>query len=630
MRWLFVVMPWHSAHYPSLGVGILNALSKEHDSQMPVDVLYANVKWIDFLIEKTEGRIGLAEYHLIGEDLIFKGAGEWVFSSALHQKEEWRTQSYKEVSHLSEEHFELAYEAHLLANEFILDLAESIVAKGYDHIGLTSTFMQTAACLALIKRIKELAPNTVTIMGGGNCDGSQGPALHRNFEFLDYVISGEGEIAFPAFLKFREGLISAEEVPGLSWQDNNGNTVSNTAASPSTMDLVPVPIYDDYYEQTLVSGIADKIEFNLVVESARGCWWGQKHHCTFCGLNGTGMEFRLKESDSFIEEIKYLVNKYQTLDIITADNIIGMEYLKTAIPALSELDYDLRIHYEAKANLRFDQLELLKDAGVCHLQPGIESLSTKILKEMDKGTTGVQNMRVLRDMSELGITATWNILSGFPEECFDDYKLTLEQFPSLSHIQPPTSIERIAIVRFSPYFNNPDYGYSDKHPAKFYQIVFDIPESELTDIAYLFDCKELGLTDDEMTSIRKPLMKWKEYYEAGSSLTFELKEDGIYIRDTRHNWPFKEYFITDEVEKFILVELRKPRSIKSIFSLIERTFLEINQSAINLKIRNLKKLGLLFEENELLLSLPTNHNAIQIRIYGDGQKISQELRSEVA
>lgn len=32
----------------------------------------------------------------------------------------------------------------------------------------------------------------------------------------------------------------------------------------------------------------------LVLEGARGCWWGEKHHCTFCGLNGSLMKFRSK------------------------------------------------------------------------------------------------------------------------------------------------------------------------------------------------------------------------------------------------------------------------------------------------------------------------------------------------
>lgn len=30
----------------------------------------------------------------------------------------------------------------------------------------------------------------------------------------------------------------------------------------------------------------------LLYEASLGCWWGEKHHCTFCGLNGTTMKFR--------------------------------------------------------------------------------------------------------------------------------------------------------------------------------------------------------------------------------------------------------------------------------------------------------------------------------------------------
>ena len=29
----------------------------------------------------------------------------------------------------------------------------------------------------------------------------------------------------------------------------------------------------------------------LLIETSRGCWWGERNHCTFCGLNGSSMSF---------------------------------------------------------------------------------------------------------------------------------------------------------------------------------------------------------------------------------------------------------------------------------------------------------------------------------------------------
>ena len=36
----------------------------------------------------------------------------------------------------------------------------------------------------------------------------------------------------------------------------------------------------------------------LFLETSRGCWWGQRMHCTFCGLNGSGMVYRSAEANT--------------------------------------------------------------------------------------------------------------------------------------------------------------------------------------------------------------------------------------------------------------------------------------------------------------------------------------------
>lgn len=91
-----------------------------------------------------------------------------------------------------------ARELHELAPLFVRETAAKIAATAPDVVGFTTTFAQNAAALAAARVVKELAPGTTTVFGGANCDGPQGAALHRNFEYVDFVVRGEGEIAFPA------------------------------------------------------------------------------------------------------------------------------------------------------------------------------------------------------------------------------------------------------------------------------------------------------------------------------------------------------------------------------------------------------------------------------------------------
>ena len=75
-----------------------------------------------------------------------------------------------------------------------------------------------------------------------------------------------------------------------------------------------------------------------------------------------------------------------------------------------------------KANLTREQVRLLADAGVRHIQPGIESLSDHVLALMKKGVTGLRNVQLLKWCKEYGIEVDWNILYGFPGETREDYR----------------------------------------------------------------------------------------------------------------------------------------------------------------------------------------------------------------
>src|SRR5262245_43831730 len=150
------------------------------------------------------------------------------------------------------------------------------------------------------------------------------------------------------------------------------------AAPPLPPEQIAQPDYTDFFTRFQVSIARSWAEPKLTLESSRGCWWGEKHHCTFCGLNGSFMQFRGKRAELFLDEIVHLVKRHRVMDVIVVDNIIEMGYFNSLLPALAESGYDLRIHYEVKANLRRHQLRALYDAGIVLVQPGIESLSSHV------------------------------------------------------------------------------------------------------------------------------------------------------------------------------------------------------------------------------------------------------------
>lgn len=88
-------------------------------------------------------------------------------------------------------------------------------------------------------------------------------------------------------------------VPRLCYRRDGAVVESEAAAEPVSMDAVPVPSYFEFFERLAgTKHLQHVIEPQIPVETSRGCWWGEKHHCTFCGLNGLSMTSRNRSPES--------------------------------------------------------------------------------------------------------------------------------------------------------------------------------------------------------------------------------------------------------------------------------------------------------------------------------------------
>src|SRR5205085_6341958 len=137
----------------------------------------------------------------------------------------------------------------------------------------------------------------------------------------------------------------------------------------------------------------------------------------------------------------------------------------------NEASYE--IFYEVKANLRREQLKIMAQAGVTHLQPGIESLSSHVLRLMRKGVRAAQNVNLLRWARYYDIHVDWNLLWGFPGETEADYSEQEAAIPHLVHLQPPSSANRVWLERFSPLFTERDtFRMRRRAPERSYKYIY--------------------------------------------------------------------------------------------------------------------------------------------------------------
>jgi ribosomal peptide maturation radical SAM protein 1 len=355
-------------------------------------------------------------------------------------------------------------------------LAKAIAARDHAIVGCTTTFQQTVASVAILNRIKLLRPDIVTVLGGANCEGEMATGLLSLGAGIDYIFSGESEQTFPGFVaSVLGGKRPAEPI---------------IVGEPCReMDQLPTPASQTFFEQRsyyLPHAAVPAHATYLTYESSRGCWWGQKQHCTFCGLNGEGMPFRYKSADRVIADLRCLLNESPTRNVSMTDNIMPRQYLRTLLPRLSKELPGINIAYEQKSNLTFSEILALKQGGVNTIQPGIEALSSGLLKLMRKGVDARQNLMLLRYGRIAGMHLLWNLICGFPNDQVEWYRETTRLVPLLSHLQPPSGLWHLSIDRFSPYFFEASrHSISNLQPKPVYAD-FLPSQADIPKIAYHF------------------------------------------------------------------------------------------------------------------------------------------------
>lgn len=540
---LLLCMPFSSVFLPSIGLSLLKACLARRG-------IAAKVRY--FSIGFAE-RVGQAFYCGIATDdrpSSDELAGEWIFSSALHE-DDAETGYVEEVllkrAPATEGLLEPASPALVAAIRnaraeagLFLDrcLAE-VVAERPRIVGFTSVFQQHVASLALARRIKRALPETFVVFGGANCEGAMGAETVRRFPFVDAAVSGEAELVFPELVARVLGSGDLRGLEGVRTRDGVAaelaSGVFRNAPTLPELDDLPYPDYRDYFEQFGASRFGRDWQPGIFFETSRGCWWGERSHCTFCGLNGQSMAYRSKSAGRALEELTQLAARHPGCDVQVTDNILDMRYFRDFLPALAERRLGVELYYETKANLKKEQVRVLRAAGIRTLQPGIESLSDSVLKLMRKGVSALQNIQLLKWCKELGITPYWNLLWGFPGEPAEEYARMAKLVPLLTHLHPPKGFGGIRLDRFSPNFFDADrLGFAAVSPLAPYRHVYRLPQEALENLACFFDFRYREPRDvrSYVRPLEKGLARWQRL--AGKSdLFFAAVLDSLVVCDLR-------------------------------------------------------------------------------------------------
>lgn len=591
MKIALINMPFADAHRPSLSLTQLRARALALPEVSACAIHYLN--------QHTARFFGKQLYTAVA-DHYTSGLGDWLFRHLAFPDAADNSRAYFDRHFPYTDPHSLALKQRLFEcrdglGAFLEQLIEDFALDQYDLVGFTSMFSQTVPSIAMARLLKRRNPKLVAVIGGANCESPMGQELARHVPALDYVFSGPALVSFPRLLEHltRGERDAAARLAGVFSQSQLDNLDSSRRFGPELPLDAIVPLdfqafltsFDDLFPD-------DREQVQLVFETSRGCWWGERSHCSFCGLNSQTMSYRAMSAPTAQAKlVEVLAYADRCTHFASVDNIMPRTFIDEVL-AHVDVPAHVDLFYEVKADLDDAQLAALAHKRVVRLQPGIEALSTSTLKLMKKGTTAFGNLRFLQGCLRHGIQPEWNLLVGFPGEGEEVYLAYRQLLPLLHHLPPPGGCYPVRFDRYSPYHARPqEYGLRLR-AYDFYGDVFPFPAAAIENLAYYFQDTELRADYSRtmlrhIATLRRLVEAWQQHWqERRPALAWQADQS---LLDTRGPTPRRHQLTPAERQLLgLLREFRGPDSLARLS--------ELAPEQVSSALATLREKGLLFEE----------------------------------
>jgi anaerobic magnesium-protoporphyrin IX monomethyl ester cyclase len=291
--------------------------------------------------------------------------------------------------------------------------------------GMTSFSLNLSMASKILKKVKRLSPDTVTVWGGPHVSFDDREIL-RCHPWVDVVVRGEGEETLTEVVNRIEQGKSLEGVLGITWRGPGGISRQHPPRPfREDLDRLPRPAWH-LLKLSQYRAFGD----GASLMTSRGC----PHRCVFCvGRKMIGARGRFRKPEAVVEEMESLA-RLGFRRIRIEDDLFTFSR-ERALAICKEMDRrGLDIHWRAYSRvdtIDAELLEWMKRTGCERLLFGAESGSAEILKKIRKGITPEQTRRAVGMTRDAGIGVLSSFVLGLPGETPRTLQQTLEFAESL-------------------------------------------------------------------------------------------------------------------------------------------------------------------------------------------------------
>lgn len=601
-RIALISTPWPLYNHPSIQLGALKAYLSQNFPGVRVDAHHFYLK--------AARSIGYRTYQALSESIwtaeCFYSA--LVFPDRLNKIEAFYRRETAAKRDLRGTDFRgIVSTLQEISDEFI----HGIDWRPYGLAGFSICLCQLTSSLYFIRHIKKNHPELPIVVGGSGLGGNPGAGFFKAFPEVDFLVVGEGEIPLARLvseLRDNPSRAAFPPIPGVVTQQSAALQTVPSAGQLDHLKDLPPPDYHDYFQ--LLSTLNEDGAFfpTLPAEMSRGCWWRRTSTaasgkgCAFCNLNLQWEGYRSKDPGQVVAEIDVLTDRNRSLSIAFTDNVLPVEGGREILAELARLDKDLRMFGEIRASTNASMLRLMKTAGFHDVQVGIEALGTRLLRKMNKGSSAIENLEVMKNCEEAGLVNVSNLILEFPGSDEEDVEETLRSLEFARVFRPLRGVV-FWLGMGSPIFESPGrFGIKARFNHPNYRILF--PPEISGSMHFMIQGYRGGMARQRLLwkPVRKKLREWRKTYDGNTSrgpmLGFRDGRTFLMIHQRPLGSPALSHRLLGKSREIYLF-CRKTRSIHELLAHFPR----ISEEKILPFLRMLVDKKLMFQEGDRFLSL---------------------------
>ncbi len=290
-------------------------------------------------------------------------------------------------------------------------ILKDIYKNEYDIILFSTYIWNVGDIVKLCDNLKKIRPNSKIALGGPEVSYDSYDAM-KKYDFVDYILYGEGELIFRDLVLHLQGKMEINDVNGLVYRQGSEIIVNKPMELLQNLDEIPSP-----YENLNPKEYENRIVY---YESSRGC----PFNCQYC-LSSTIPGLRYFSLDRIKRDLKALidarVSQIKFIDrTFNANRKVAMEIMDFLMK--NDNGYTT-YHFEVTAYLIDDKmLEFLADCkeGLFQFEIGVQSTNEKTLDAVGRRDDFKKLSHVVQTVASYrNIHQHLDLIAGLP---YEDYK----------------------------------------------------------------------------------------------------------------------------------------------------------------------------------------------------------------